>query len=87
MLAALAALGSGLVPPPLPQAWLIQRLAQTRQQPDRYVHNSAGFRLNSALEEISNASSFYLLLADARDSVRVEIKIIIIICVTDNVAF
>ncbi|XP_013142128.1 PREDICTED: mushroom body large-type Kenyon cell-specific protein 1 isoform X1 [Papilio polytes] len=35
MLAALAALGSGLVPPPLPQAWLIQRLAQTRQQPDR----------------------------------------------------
>ncbi|XP_068625520.1 mushroom body large-type Kenyon cell-specific protein 1 isoform X2 [Battus philenor] len=35
MLAALAALGSGLVPPPLPQAWLIQRLAQTRQHPDR----------------------------------------------------
>ncbi|KAM3959830.1 LOW QUALITY PROTEIN: ecdysone-induced protein 93F [Aphomia sociella] len=35
MIAALAALGTGLVPPALSQVWLMQRLAQNRPQADR----------------------------------------------------
>nr|AIL29268.1 E93 protein [Bombyx mori] len=35
MIAALTALGTGLVPPPLTQAWMMQRFAQQRHQADR----------------------------------------------------